>query len=87
MLRKPTIRSSRIGLTGAASHALRLTSVEEAVAGQAATAEAMAQAAQGAGAKIDDINADLHASEAYRRAMIQVFTTRALQGALARLPA
>ena len=86
MLRKRTIQSARIGLTGAVSHAVRLTGVEKALAGQPATANALAQAAQGAGADLADVNADLHASEAYRRAMVQVFTTRALQGALDRLP-
>jgi CO/xanthine dehydrogenase FAD-binding subunit len=33
------------------------------------------------------VSADLHASEAYRRAMVSVFTKRALEGALARLSA
>jgi CO/xanthine dehydrogenase FAD-binding subunit len=30
------------------------------------------------------VNSDIHASEAYRRAMIPVFTKRALEGAMAR---
>jgi CO/xanthine dehydrogenase FAD-binding subunit len=33
---------------------------------------------------IKEINADIHASESYRRAMIPVFTRRALEGAAAR---
>ncbi len=37
-----------------------------------------------AGAKLEDINSDIHASEEYRRAMIPVFTERALVRAMAR---
>jgi CO/xanthine dehydrogenase FAD-binding subunit len=33
---------------------------------------------------VTDVNSDLHASEAYRRAMIPVFTKRALMAAMAR---
>ncbi|MCY3844990.1 MAG: xanthine dehydrogenase family protein subunit M, partial [Acidobacteria bacterium] len=36
------------------------------------------------GAGIEDLNSDIHASAEYRRAMIPVFTRRALDGALAR---
>jgi carbon-monoxide dehydrogenase medium subunit len=81
------IRSARIGLTGAGSHATRLTTVEEALAGQALTRHAIDAASRIAGAGLDEINADLHASEEYRRAMIPVFTRRALEGALARASA
>ena len=41
-------------------------------------------AASVAGEELTDINADLHASEAYRRAMVKVFTRRALEKAAAR---
>ena len=81
------VRSARVGLTGAGSHAVRLTAVEEALVGRAATPEAVAETAEGAGAGLEDINDDIHASEAYRRAMIPVFTKRALVGAVARVPA
>jgi CO/xanthine dehydrogenase FAD-binding subunit len=37
-----------------------------------------------AGNAIADLNADLHASADYRRAMIPVFTRRALEKALSR---
>lgn len=79
-----TIANARVGLTGASTHAIRLSSVEQALAGQPATAAAVEQAAQNAGSAVDPINTDLHASEDYRRAMIGVFVKRALQGALAR---
>ncbi len=82
-----TVRSARVGLTGAGSHAVRLTAVEEALVGRAATPEAVAETAEGAGAGLEDVNDDIHASEAYRRAMIPVFTKRALVGAVARVPA
>ena len=41
-------------------------------------------AAQSGGARLEDVNADIHASEEYRRAMIPVFTRRALSAAMAR---
>ena len=81
------VRSARVGLTGAVSHAVRLTAFEVALVGRAATPEAAAEAAEGAGAGLEDVNDDIHASEAYRRAMIPVFTKRALAGAVARVPA
>jgi carbon-monoxide dehydrogenase medium subunit len=79
-----TIRSARVGLTGASTHALRLSSVERALAGKPASAKTIEEAAREAGAGIETINSDIHASEDYRRAMIPVFTRRALAGALAR---
>jgi CO/xanthine dehydrogenase FAD-binding subunit len=42
-------------------------------------------AARLAGAKLEGINSDIHASQEYRRAMIPVFTERALQRAMARV--
>ena len=75
-------QSVRLGLTGATTHAVRLTGVEQALTGKPATREAVASAA--AAATVDEVNSDIHASEEYRRAMIKVFTRRALEGALAR---
>ncbi len=77
------IESARIGLTGASTHATRLVAVEAALAGTPATADSIRAVAGLAVA--DDLNADIHASEEYRRAMIPVFTRRALEGALARV--
>jgi aerobic carbon-monoxide dehydrogenase medium subunit len=79
-----TIQSARVGLTGASSHAARLTNVEQALAGQPLSAQTIESAAQLAGKDVKEINADIHASESYRRAMIPVFTRRALEGAAAR---
>ena len=78
------VRAARLGLTGALSHAVRLTAVEEALAGRPATAESVAQAAGGAGDGLTDVNADIHAGTDYRRAMVGVFAQRALKAALAR---
>jgi carbon-monoxide dehydrogenase medium subunit len=77
-----TIRWARLGLTGAGTHAVRLTAVEQALAGRAASRETLEAAS--VMATLDEVNADIHASEEYRRAMIPVFTRRALEGALAR---
>jgi len=79
------IQSARVGLTGASSHATRLTDVEKALAGKTASAASIETAARNAGAGLEDVNADIHASAEYRRAMIQVFAERALKGALARV--
>lgn len=79
------IRSARVGLTGASTHAVRLTAVEQALAGKPATPQTVEAAARTAGQGLEPVNADLHASEEYRRAMIPVFTRRALAAALARV--
>ena len=79
------IQSARIGLTGASSHATRLSDVEKALAGKPASADSITAAAKNAGANLQDVNSDIHASEEYRRAMVQVFAERALKGALARV--
>ena len=76
------IASARVGVTGASTHASRLTSVEQALTGQAPTSDVIGKAA--AAAAVDSLNADLHASEDYRRAMIPVFTRRALEAAIRR---
>ena len=78
------IRVARIGLTGAAPHAIRLTNVEEALAGQVPSTETVDAAAKLAGSDLEVINGDIHGSKEYRRAMIAVFTRRALNRALAR---
>ena len=75
-------QSARIGLTGASTHATRLSAVEQALAGKPATTETIATAS--AVASVDELNSDIHASDEYRRAMVKVFTRRALEEALAR---
>jgi aerobic carbon-monoxide dehydrogenase medium subunit len=80
-----TIQSARLGLTGAGTHGTRLSSVEAALAGKPLSKATIDAAAQSAGADIKDVNSDIHAGEAYRRAMIPVFTRRALEAAAARV--
>ena len=79
-----TVRSARIGVTGASSHATRLTKVEEQLAGKELSTSSIEAASRLAGAALDGFNSDIHASEEYRRAMVPVFTERALAAALAR---
>lgn len=79
------IRGARVGLTGASSHAVRLTEVEQALAGKQISADNIEAAARLAGNGVADINSDLHASDEYRRSMIPVFTRRALISASERI--
>ena len=79
-----TITSARIGLTGASTHAQRLPEVEAALAGKPLNQATIDAAAALAGTGMGDVNADIHASAAYRKAMVKVFTRRALEKAAAR---
>ena len=76
------IQSARIGLTGATTHAIRLAGVEKALAGK--KADGIAAAVASAASEVADVNADLHASADYRKAMIPVFVKRAVEKALQR---
>ena len=79
------IQSARIGLTGATTHAMRLTGVEKALAGQEGGCDVIAAASRAAASDVADLNADLHASADYRKAMIPVFARRAVEKALSRV--
>jgi carbon-monoxide dehydrogenase medium subunit len=79
-----TIAAARVGLTGAGSHACRLPEVEQALAGHAPGSTEVERALQAAGKDLGNLNADIHASADYRRAMIPVFARRALHAAAAR---
>jgi carbon-monoxide dehydrogenase medium subunit len=81
---KGVITSARIGVTGASSHATRLPDVEEALTGKAPSEKTIATAVRTAGAALEDLNSDIHASKEYRRAMIPVFTERAITAAVKR---
>jgi carbon-monoxide dehydrogenase medium subunit len=76
------IQSARVGLTGATTHAVRLSKLEQALAG--ASSETVEKTAAAAGAELQTVNSDIHASEDYRRAMVGVFAKRAVLAALAR---
>ena len=77
-------QSARVAVTGASTHAQRLAEVEEALAGKELTPATIDAAAAVAGEALEGVNSDIHASEAYRRAMVKVFTRRALQRAASR---
>ncbi len=77
------IQSARIGLTGATTHAVRLAGVEKALAGK--KADGIAATVASAAGEVADVNADLHASADYRKAMIPVFVRRAVEKALSRV--
>jgi len=77
-------RSARIGLTGASTHAQRLAQVEASLAGKELSQANIDAAANLAADGLEDVNSDIHASEAYRRAMVKVFTRRAIQKAVGR---
>jgi aerobic carbon-monoxide dehydrogenase medium subunit len=79
-----TISSARVALTGAQSHATRLTAMEQALQGKAATEATIDAATKDAGAVLSDVNADIHASADYRRAMVAIFAKRAAMKALTR---
>ena len=72
-----TIEDARIGLTNMASVPLRAHGVEEALRGQPATADSIAQAAEQA-AEGTDPPADLNASSDYKRHLARVMARRAL---------
>jgi carbon-monoxide dehydrogenase medium subunit len=83
-VRAGTITAARVGLTGATSHAIRLSGVEQALAGQPLSEDVLERAAAAAAHGLEDVNADIHASAEYRIAMVQVFVRRALSAAMAR---
>lgn len=83
-LRDGTIQSARVGVTGATPYAVRLSNVEMALAGQPVSEESLVAAVADAGDHLPDVNADLHGSAEYRRAMVSVFARRALQRAAGR---
>lgn len=77
------VTACRIGITGAGPLATRQQAAEQALIGSDGSAEAIASAAEHAGSEMDFLG-DIHASEGYRRAMVKVYTKRALTNAIAR---
>ncbi|HWQ14053.1 MAG TPA: xanthine dehydrogenase family protein subunit M [Roseiflexaceae bacterium] len=73
----------RIGVTGAGPKAVRQPAAEAALVGTSGDEAAIAAAAEKAGEEMDYLG-DIHASEEYRRAMVKVYTKRALAEALRR---
>jgi aerobic carbon-monoxide dehydrogenase medium subunit len=78
------IAEARIGITGVSDVAYRGTEVEKALVGSDGSARAIAAAA----AHATDgrlVNGDIHADTEYRTAMAEIYTRRAIEGALARI--
>jgi aerobic carbon-monoxide dehydrogenase medium subunit len=75
--------AARIGVTGAGPKAARQIAAEQALLNSDGSAEAIASAADSAGSEMEFLG-DIHASEDYRRAMVKVYTKRALTSAIAR---
>jgi carbon-monoxide dehydrogenase medium subunit len=73
-------RDPHIGVIGACSWPHRLPSVEAALAGQVVDEPTIRAAAEMAAAAVDPPN-DLHASAAYRRALVATLVERALRAA------
>ena len=80
-----TVGVVAVALGGLVPAARRATSVEEALAGQAPTADAIAAAAAAVSADLgDELIGDIYASAEYRRAMAPVCVKRALRAAVER---
>jgi carbon-monoxide dehydrogenase medium subunit len=77
------VRNGRVavGITGAGTVPVRATAVEQAL-GSNPNAETIARAAESADQGIDFLD-DIHGSAEYRRAMVKVYTRRAIAEALA----
>ena len=84
-LRGGTVGNVAVALGGLVPAAARAGSVEQALSGQAASAEAIAGAAAAVSNDLgDDLIGDIYASAEYRRAMAPVCVKRALTAALKR---
>lgn len=77
------IERARVAVTGVGPKAYRATGVEQALAGQPASAEAIAQAAQHAADGVEPLS-DIHASAEYRAHLARVFARRAVSAAVER---
>lgn len=77
-----SIESARVAVTGAGPVAVRQQAVETALAGSATDDAAITAACEQAGEDMDYLG-DIHASEEYRRAMVKVYTRRAVMQAIA----
>jgi len=80
---KGLVLNARVGITGVAEVAYRATSVEEAVAGSAPSAENLEAASIHAADNITPLE-DLYATPDFRRHLAQVWTMRALDRAARR---
>ncbi len=77
------VAAARIAVTGAGPKATRQSAAEAALVGSSGDEAAVAAASAASGDDMDYLG-DIHASEEYRRAMVKVYTRRALAKALER---
>ncbi len=77
------VAEARVAVTGAGPKATRQNDTESVLVGSSGDDAAVAAAADKAGEDMDYLG-DIHASEEYRRAMVKVYTKRALDKAIAR---
>ena len=77
-----TCRAARVAVTGATTKATRAAATEQALVGQALTADTIVRASQSAPDGLE-LNGDLYASEEYRRHLVSVYARRALERAAA----
>lgn len=77
------IAAARVAVTGAGPKAERQPAAESALVGGDGSAEAIDAAAAQSGESMDYLG-DIHASDEYRRAMVKVYTKRALARAITR---
>ncbi len=82
-LENGVVINARIGLAAVAPTPIRATEAENVLAGNAPTAELLAQAGEAAAAATSPIS-DLRCSAEHRREMVDVLTRRTLQEAVAR---
>jgi carbon-monoxide dehydrogenase medium subunit len=76
------VAEARIAVTGAGPKATRQSAAEAALVGSSGDEAAISAAAEASGEDMDYLG-DIHASEEYRRAMVKVYTKRALAKAIA----
>jgi carbon-monoxide dehydrogenase medium subunit len=79
------IKSAAVALTGVHEHAYRAPEVEAALADSDGSPDSIAAAASHATDEVE-VASDIHADREYRTAMAVVYTRRAIEAALARLP-
>ncbi|MEI8308001.1 MAG: xanthine dehydrogenase family protein subunit M [Chloroflexales bacterium] len=77
------VSACRVAITGAGPVPTRQAETEQALLNSDGSDEAVAKASEESGTTMDVLG-DIHASEDYRRAMVKVYTKRALTTALAR---
>ena len=76
--------SARVAVTGASSHAQRLPVVENKLINNIFNLANITAASDVAANELSELNDDIHGSAEYRRAMVKVFTKRALLSAFQR---